>query len=210
MLAGGSGITPMMAMLGQLADQAYEGDIVLVQLCREAHNRLFARELEQLQATLPGLKVIVHDSSRGGRLGNTALDDRVPDLADRTALLCGPAAWMADVSRHYTDRGLNGKLQQERFGAPRPAATPGASRRINATQSEQMFTQQTGANLLESAETAGLQPAFGCRAGLCRTCLCKKQSGTVRNLITGLCSEQPDEWVQLCISVAESDLELEL
>ncbi|MDZ7789287.1 MAG: ferredoxin reductase [Xanthomonadales bacterium] len=210
MLAGGSGVTPMMAMLGQLADQAYQGSVVLIQLCRHEQDRLFAEELEQLQATLPGLKIIVHESSRDGRLNNTALDDRVPDLADRTALLCGPAAWMADVSEHYADRGLSGQLQQERFAAPRPAATPGAARQINATQSEQVFTQNPGASLLESAETAGLQPAFGCRAGLCRTCLCKKQWGTTRNLITGLRSEQPDEWIQLCISVAESDLELSL
>lgn len=210
MLAGGSGITPMMSMLGQLADQACEDDIVLVQLCRQAQNRLFAEELDQLQNALPGLRVIVHDSGRHGRLSSAALRALVPDLTTRHCLLCGPAGWMADVSRHYADHGLTAKLQQERFAAPRPASTPGAARRVNATQSEQVFTQKTGASLLESAEAAGLQPAYGCRAGLCRTCLCKKQSGAVLNLITGLRSEQPDEWVQLCICVAESDLELSI
>lgn len=79
-----------------------------------------------------------------------------------------------------------------------------------ALQSAQAFTQTNNRTLLESAETAGLTPKFGCRAGLCRTCLCQKRSGRVRNLVTGLVSTQPDEWVQLCISVAESDLELAL
>jgi ferredoxin len=117
---------------------------------------------------------------------------------------------MTDIEAFYDSQGLGTLLQQERFSAPRPPASTGGTRRIDARDSERVFTQNPGASLLESAEAAGLNPAFGCRAGLCRTCLCKKQSGTVRNLITGLRSDEPDEWVQLCISVAESDLELSL
>ena len=210
MLAGGSGMTPMMAMLEQLAEQGYQGDILLLQLCRHAQQRLFAEELKQLQQPLPGLRLMLHASSQSGRLQADSLQALVPDLAVRHCFLCGPADWMSDVSALYADRGLSALLQQERFTAPRPASTPGAARQIYAGQSEQVFTQKSGASLLESAEAAGLQPAYGCRAGLCRTCLCKKQSGTVRNLITGLSSEQPDEWVQLCVSVAETDIELTL
>jgi len=210
MLAGGSGLTPMMAMLGQLADENYDGDIVLVQLCRDARKRLFAGELDQLQAKLPGLQIHVHASSQSGRLCASALAALVPELAGRHCLLCGPSAWMAEVGRLYKRRGLSDRLQRERFGAPRPESAAGDDQHITASRSRQMFTQKPGASLLESAEAAGLTPAYGCRAGLCRTCLCKKQRGTVRNLITGLRSEQPDEWVQLCVSVAESDLELSL
>ena len=210
MLAGGSGITPMMAMLEQLADQAYQGDIVLVQLCREADKRLFAKQLQQLRQTLPGLQVMVHASRQAGRLSTGTLASLVPDLADRRCLLCGPADWMGKVSALYAELGLSGQLQQERFSAPRAVSRPGSARQVIACQSEQVFTQKPDASLLESAEAAGLKPAFGCRAGLCRTCLCKKQSGSVRNLLTGLSSEQPDEWIQLCVSVAESDIELTL
>lgn len=210
MLAGGSGITPMMAMLEQLADQAHQGDIVLVQLHRNAGNRLFADQLKQLQQALPGLQLILHDSSHAGRLSVEALEAQVPDLAERHTFLCGPADWMADVSALFDARGLSAQLKQERFSAPRPASRPGAAPQVAAAKSEHVFTQNPGSSLLESAEAAGLQPAYGCRAGLCRSCLCKKQSGTVRNLLTGLSSEQPDEWVQLCVSVAESDIELNL
>ena len=210
MLAGGSGITPIMAMLEQLADQRYRGDVLLLQLCRRAQDRLFAGALDQLRETLPGLRVMVHESQRDGRLRPEALDRLVPELEDRLTLLCGPAAWMADVDNFFADRGLSGQLMQERFAAPRPPSAPGAALQITATETKRMFTQKSGASLLESAESAGLQPAHGCRAGICRTCLCKKRSGTARNLITGRRSEQPDEWIQLCISVAESDLELSL
>ena len=70
---------------------------------------------------------------------------------------------------------------------PRPALLYSLveSKTVHAIQSEQMFTQTSGLSLLEAAEAAGLKPKHGCRAGLCRSCLCKKHSGTARNLLTG-------------------------
>ncbi len=50
----------------------------------------------------------------------------------------------------------------------------------------------------------------GCRIGICHTCRCHKRSGTVRNVLTGAVSSEPDEDIQLCISIACSDLELGL
>jgi len=210
MIAGGSGMTPMMAMLHDLAERAHDGDIVLLQLCRSADQRLFAGELAALEPRLPGLKTVVHDSAVSGRLAAASLPDLVPDLARRHTMLCGPSAFMAGVEAVWADLGHSGRLQREHFAAPRPPSIPGAERQVFAIESEQLFTQKADLTLLEAAEAAGLAPKSGCRAGLCRTCLCKKQSGSVRNLLTGLVSTGPDEWVQLCVSVAESDLELSL
>lgn len=210
MIAGGSGITPLMAMLHQLADQKFDGDIAFLQLCRHADQRLFGEELAELSTRLPGLSLQLHESASLGRLAASKIPDLVPDLADRHTLLCGPEDLISDVCAHWNELGLAGQLQLERFAAPRPAALPGSEKRVSAALSEQMFTQKPGASLLEAAEAAGLEPRHGCRAGLCRSCLCKKNSGTARNLLTGLVSSQPDEWIQLCVSVAETDLELAL
>ncbi|MCA1779843.1 MAG: ferredoxin reductase [Xanthomonadaceae bacterium] len=210
MIAGGSGITPIMAMLHDLAERGHGGDIILLQLCRSASQRLFADELTALQARLPGLKTVAHASAVSGRLAATSLPEQVRDLARRHTVLCGPAAFMADVEAVWADLGQSDRLQREHFSAPRPPTVPGLARRVVAVDSEQVFTQKNNLTLLEAAEGAGLAPKFGCRAGLCRTCLCKKHSGSVRNLLTGLVSTRPDEWVQLCVSVAETDLELSL
>lgn len=210
MIAGGSGITPLMAMLQQLARQRFCGDIVLLQLCRHADQRLFGDELRELGRRLPGLSVHVHDSATQDRLPAARIRELVPDMATRHTLLCGPEGLIRDICNQWDDLGLGGRLALERFAAPRPAAQPGAQEQVHAVQSEQVFTQKPGTSLLEAAESAGLTPNYGCRAGLCRTCLCRKQSGTTRNLLTGLSSSQPDEWIQLCVSVAESDLELAL
>jgi len=210
MIAGGSGITPLLAMLNHLADQDSTADIMFFQLFGHPAERLFAEELEALARRLPGLRVIAHCSAENGRLGADELASRVSDLAQRTTLLCGPEGLMTDVTRAWAVLGLETRLRTERFAAPRPPAGGGAEARVHAVESEQVFTQSASLTLLESAEAAGLRPRFGCRAGLCRTCLCRKRSGQVRNLVTGLVSSQTDEWVQLCISVAESDLELVL
>jgi stearoyl-CoA 9-desaturase NADPH oxidoreductase len=210
MIAGGSGITPLMAILQQLAGEQFNGDAVLLQLCRNADQRLFDRELEQLARQLPGLSILVHDSATGGRLAVERIADLVPDLAQRHALLCGPPGLNADVCALWDELGLADQLQLERFGAPRPTAATGDRRQVIALNSEQSFTQSPAISLLEGAEAAGLSPAYGCRVGLCRSCLCQKRSGTTRNLLTGIRSSQPDEWIQLCVSVAESDLELAL
>ena len=210
MIAGGSGITPMMAMLQQLAEDRHDGDIVLLQLYRGLDQRLFAGELDNLAGRLPGLSIKRHDSASRGRLDSSRLPDLVPDLAERQTLLCGPASLIADVTATWEALKLTDKLQLERFAAPRPAKRPGDQPKVHAKHSEQVFTQTSGLNLLEAAEAAGLKPRHGCRAGLCRSCLCQKHSGTARNLLTGLSSSQPDEWIQLCVSVAETELELAL
>ncbi len=209
MVAAGSGITPLLAMLQELASTQYRGDVQLLQLSRSVADRLFAEELEGLRQQLPGLRIHEHFSLTQGRFDVADLAALMPDVHERHTLVCGPPALTQAIDVEFSGLGLS-PPQQERFGAPLRQSTPGEARSIHAADSEQVFTQSDEPNLLLAAEAAGLQPRYGCRAGLCRTCLCKKQRGSVRNLLTGQVSAQPDEWIQLCISVAESDLELAL
>src|SRR3546814_12400845 len=65
---------------------------------------------------------------------------------------------------------------------------------VRCARSERIFTTEAGEALLPAAERAGLKPAYGCRIGVCRTCLCHKRSGTVENLVTGERSSGADEW----------------
>ena len=72
------------------------------------------------------------------------------------------------------------------------------------------FDVASGQSLLDGAEAAGLQPRFGCRRGICRTCQCRKLSGSVLNVLTGLPSGAGEEWIQLCISTPQSAVDLAL
>jgi stearoyl-CoA 9-desaturase NADPH oxidoreductase len=46
--------------------------------------------------------------------------------------------------------------------------------------------------------------------GICHTCTSRKRFGSVRNVNTGEVSTTPDEDIQLCITTALGDVELEL
>jgi len=170
MIAAGSGITPMMAMLHDLAARGFDGDIVLLQMCRNATQQLFANELVGLEPRLPGLSTLLHASAVSGRLAAAGLPELVPDLAQRHTLLCGPAAFMHDVEQVWAGLGCSERLQREHFAPPRPVSTdpssPGTEHRVLALESAQAFTQGNDLTLLESAEAAGdVWPWIGSDSG---------------------------------------------
>ncbi|MFC4726956.1 ferredoxin reductase [Coralloluteibacterium thermophilus] len=211
MIGAGSGITPLRAMLLALRARGYDGDVVLLQACRDEADAIFGAELDALAAQWPALTLLRHRSADAGRLDAAALAARVPDFAARTTFLCGPAAMMAWVEASYAEAGAQALLHRERFGLPpRPRAADDAEMQVRCTASERLFTSAGDTPLLLAAEAGGLQPRHGCRIGICMSCQCRKRSGTVENLLTGRVSSAPDELIQLCISAARSDLELEL
>jgi ferredoxin len=118
---------------------------------------------------------------------------------------------MEEVERLWERHGLTDRLRRERFVAPTAAIGEGATdARVTLARSGKAFRTDGKGTLLEQAERAGAKPAYGCRMGICHTCKCRKQSGTVQNVRTGEISSEPDEDIQLCISVARSDIELSL
>lgn len=212
MIAAGSGISPLMAMLQQLAAEQYSGDIQLLRVDRQASDILLHEEAASLRETLPGLRIVQHESRTQGRFDAARIVALVPDAGSRCWLVCGPEGLM-DLVRAVHAETSDAPLLQEHFAAPplRSAELLGGQpRKVRVQGAEGAFDAAPGQSLLVAAEAAGLSPKFGCRAGICRSCLCQKRRGSTVNLITGARSDAPDEWIQLCISTAESDLEISL
>lgn len=212
MIAAGSGISPLMAMLQQLAAEQYRGSVELLRIDRQASDVLLQDEIIGLRAALPGLRVVQHLSGEAGRIDAARIRALVPDLGTRCWLVCGPEGLM-DVARTLHAGSCSAPMLQEHFAAPALRSADqlgGAARKVTVQGVEQPFAAQPGQTLLLAAEAAGLNPKSGCRAGICRSCLCQKRRGSTLNLITGVRSDAPDEWIQLCISTAESDLEISL
>lgn len=209
LLSAGSGITPVMAMLRSLNAERYAGDVVFVHMCRNADDLIFAAELEQLQALMPGLRLVRHFTERHGRLNPGLLSALVPDMAHRETWMCGPGTWMDAVHAYWTTQSGASPLHSERFGsAPQLLAIAGAPAAVHCASTGKTFTTSGPDALLVQAERAGLAPKHGCRMGICASCQCTKTSGTVQNLITGELSSAPNETIRLCISAARSDLTL--
>ncbi|HUP91933.1 MAG TPA: ferredoxin reductase [Solimonas sp.] len=212
MVSAGSGITPVMAMLRALDQQSYAGDVFFLHQCRSPEDLIFGVELQQIAARLPGLKLHVHYSSESGRLDADLLKAIVPDYAARQAFLCGPQGFMDTVQGFYREQRLDGQLSLESFSGPilRAPAEGQAAVEVRCAKSEQVFTAAAAQPLLMEAEAAGLKPKHGCRIGICQSCKCRKREGTVQNLMTGEISSEPNEMIQLCVSVAKSDVTLDL
>jgi stearoyl-CoA 9-desaturase NADPH oxidoreductase len=211
-LSGGSGVTPVMSMLRDLAARREIHDVVFVHCARTRADVIFHDELSALAAAHPGLRLVLRlDDEAPGPLDASAARALVPDVAERTTYLCGPAGMMSAVQATWSSLGIEGALHLERFVAPRPTVSAGASgNRIHLAMAGRTVEAGAPGTLLEQLERAGERPAHGCRMGICNTCRCRKRSGTVIDAVTGEISSEPDEEIRLCVSLARSDVDLAL
>ncbi len=212
LLSGGSGITPVMAMLRDLQMRQYQGDLVFVHVCRTPNDALFFQTLRAMAAQWAALRLVFHFDETQGLFSPQTLQSVVPDVAQRSTWLCGPAGLMDAVHEFWATQPAPAPLQSERFMAfaRLPATAPGTPVQVHLHATGERFTTQGTAPLLVQAEHAGFAPKHGCRIGICRSCQCVKTSGTVENLLTGEVSDAPHELIRLCISVARSDVTLDL
>ena len=88
-----------------------------------------------------------------------------------------------------------------------PVLNPGE---VTLTKSHKTLLLNGEKTLLEELEDNGVYPQSGCRMGICHTCACTKKSGVVTNLQEGSESESGEETIQLCLSRAEENLELDI
>lgn len=213
-LTGGSGITPVMAMLRALATREALHDVVLVHHARSRDDVIFRRAIEALAARHPGLRAVwcLDDDPRGpGGFDEARLAALVPDLGARETFLCGPPAMMARVETMWRHAGLTHRLHVERFTAPVAlTSAEGAEVTLHLLRSKRSVSARTTGTLLDQLEHAGERPPSGCRIGICRSCTSVKRTGTVQNRLTGAISCAPDEAIQLCVSMPCTDVELAL
>lgn len=209
LLAGGSGITPMLSLLHGMAAERSTRDVVLVHAVRSPVDRIGAGELQELASRWPALRLHAHASADQGRLDAAAIARLVPDWSARETLQCGPDGFMRMVEAMYGEAGLGAQLQHESFGRRAAPIDPSApTHAVSYGDPQRVFAAQAGQSLLDAAEAAGFAPRSGCRRGICRSCQCTKLSGTVVNQLTGLSSGPGEELIQLCISSAQSAVQL--
>ncbi len=215
LIGGGSGITPLMAILRTLCAEGYAGAIALIQYAPDPDRTIYREELDRLAAQNPNFK-LTRSYTRApgageldGHFSPAHLPQTDPNFAAAETFACGPPALFDAVRATWTD-GLEQRLHVESFVPPSllPLGEPGTgSIRFAGSNLE---VQNSGASILEQAEQAGVPAQSGCRMGICHTCTCRKLSGTVKNLLTDEVSASPDEEIQLCVSAPLSDLVIDL
>jgi ferredoxin-NADP reductase len=224
LLAAGSGITPMIAMLRYMDDLCLETTATLLYCVRTNSDIIFESELEQLRSRLTNFEYYVllsqpHAEWSGprGHVSREFIENTVKDVALRDFFLCGPAGFM-DASRTVLI-GLGVKperIMQESFGSSAskhvqtfPAAETGVV--VEFARSGKTHAVRSGQTLLEAAEEHGVGIPSSCRQGQCGTCKTRLLEGNVRmDAEVGLDSDSRAQgFVLTCVGHADGSVKLD-
>ena len=213
LVTAGIGATPALAMLHALAAEHSEREIWWLHGARSSHDHPFASEARALLASLPHVRTHVaysrpgsddragRDYDSAGRLSASVLAELAPPRAAE-AYVCGPAAFMEEISAGLVAIGLEAsRVHTEPFGpapgltpgiaatptrAPHPpAAAPGSGPLVEFARSDLAIPWSDDyASLLELAEACDVPVRWSCRTGVCHNC--------ETTLIAGLVQYDPD------------------
>ncbi|OMC40224.1 stearoyl-CoA 9-desaturase [Mycobacterium sp. GA-1841] len=207
-VTAGSGITPVMSMLRTLVRRGQITDIVHVHSAPTESEVMFGQELAQLHEAHPGYRLLLRSTRADGRLDLAQLGELVPDWRERQAWACGPEGMLNDAERVWADAGVAEQLHLERFAVSR-AQTHGVGGTVTFERSGKEVTVDGATPLMDAGEEAGIRMPFGCRMGICQSCVVGLVDGHVRDLRTGV-EHDPGTRIQTCVSAASGDCVLDV
>jgi len=202
--AGGSGITPVLAIIKTTLELEPRSTFMLIYGNRDVDSIMFAEELEDLKNRYMSRFVLCHvlsDNVQEVELFNGILDQAkcaafldtlVPAQSIDEAFICGPAPMMDAAEAALKAAGVaETKIHVERFGTPLPQAgapviaitetTPAADLEVVLDgKRRKLRLPYEGASLLDVGLHAGLALPYACKGGVCCTCRAKVLEGEVR------------------------------
>ncbi|MGX9790336.1 ferredoxin reductase [Mycobacterium sp. MMS18-G62] len=207
-LTGGSGITPVMSMLRTLARRDQITDIVHLHSAPTESDVMFGAELAELERAHEGYRLRKRATRTDGRLDLARLDDELPDWRERETWACGPEGMLNAAERVWSAAGIGERLHLERFAVSK-AAVHGQGGTVEFARSGKKLTVDAATPLMDAGEQVGIRMPFGCRMGICQSCVVGLLEGHVRDLRTGA-EKEPGSRVQTCISAASGDCVLDV
>ncbi len=210
-ISAGSGITPIMSMLRSLHRGEGLGDVVHIHSAREADGVIFAERLREIEAAHGSYDLQLRITGEQGRVAPGDLDRLCPDWRDRHAFLSGPAAMLDAMSERWQRDGNRELLHMERF-QPLIGGDAGEGEGGTAyfAKSGVEASCDGGTPILVAGEGAGATLPFGCRMGICHTCVGRLCKGKVRDLRTGEVHGSEGEMIRTCVNAPEGAIEIAL
>ena len=153
MIAGGVGITPLMAKIRYLTDICWTGDMFLIHATRTERDLVFCDELRYLQRRHPNLHytaTLTREENpawtgRRGRVTAQLLTELVPALRKSAIHICGPTIMAEETRTMLHGLGVaDSQIKDESFTSPNragvemPAATIEAADATTAAEPTQV------------------------------------------------------------------------
>ena len=211
-ISAGSGITPIMSMLRSIAARGRLQDVVHVHSARTAAGVIFGGELHALAERHPAYRLHERITGEQGRVTPDQLDALCADWREREAFVCGPAGLLRALSARWKRDGSPARLHMEHFepDAQVGDGERGAGGTIRFCASGIEASSDGEQPILQAGEQAGAKLPFGCRMGICHSCVGRLRAGRVRDLRTGRVHGQPGEVLRMCINAPEGAVEIDL
>jgi stearoyl-CoA 9-desaturase NADPH oxidoreductase len=210
-ISAGSGITPIMSMLRSLHRNEALHDVAHIHSARTAGEVIFADRLREIDEAHEGYRLELRLTGEQGRISPTDLDRLCPDWRQRHAFLSGPAEMLEVMSAHWKEEGVAEQLSLERF-QPMIGGDPGGGEggSVRFIRSGVEAACDGATPILVGGEEAGAVLPFGCRMGICHTCVGKLCAGEVRDLRTGEVHGNEGEMIRTCVNAPEGPIEIAL
>jgi 3-ketosteroid 9alpha-monooxygenase subunit B len=213
LVAGGSGITPIMSII-KATLAGGRGRLALVYANRDEGSVIFADELRRLDAAHPGRLCVVHwFDARQGPPNAAALAGLLQPYAGRDAYVCGPEPFLAVACAALADLGVDESgIHVERFDfvADDPPADDArvVTAEVELDGQTHRLPWPVTSRLLDVIIGAGLNPPYSCRQGNCGACACRIVRGEV-DLVHNEVLEEEDfaeGYILACQALPRSDV----
>lgn len=192
LFAGGSGITPIIALL-KSALASTKRSITVLYANQDRDSVIYGEELDRLAAEHPDrLAVHHHFDAEGGYLEPAEVRTLLHHTDIAEFYICGPEPFMALVESTLTEAGVHEELVYiERFVSPAdPDRIEVHEVDVASLEAPDAFSlwlngrsrtvpYLAGQTLLQCAQAAGLQPAHSCESGYCGSCMATVKTGRV-------------------------------
>jgi ring-1,2-phenylacetyl-CoA epoxidase subunit PaaE len=200
-VAGGAGITPLLAIVTALLEGEPGSCVTLFCVDRTSASVMFLDELHDLKDRFTTRFQLVHVLTRerqeaallSGRPDPTRFAALLDAFVDADAVdewfLCGPQVMVLDLREHLVRRGAE-RVHVELFhadplpAAPRRRRPPSGARGCEVTvrldgRSTDLVVPAEGPTVLEAAAAVREDVPFACRSGVCGTCRARVLEGEV-------------------------------
>jgi ferredoxin-NADP reductase len=200
-----------MSMLRDLDRREELDDVVHLHSAREPKDVIFGEQLRDICGRNDGFRLHEQHTGQHGRMTAEHLDELCPDWRERHTFLSGPGEMIDTLCEHWEQHGDPERLHMERFqpviGGEDGEGEGGSVRFV---KSDCEVDVDPGKPILVGGEEAGLELPFGCRMGICHTCVGKLCEGKLRDLRSGEVSKPEGQMVRTCIHAPEGAVVIEL
>ncbi len=200
LIAGGIGITPLLAMARQLNGEGKR--YKLYYLARSAAHAAFREELGG--ADFAGKVVIHHDAGDPAQAFDLWRVLEKPSAAH--VYCCGPRALLEavrDMTGHWPATAIHFESFVDAGAAAKPEDTPFG---VELARSGDRFEVPPGASILEVMRARGHEAPSSCESGTCGTCRTRLVSGEADHRDLVLMDDEKATQIMICVSRAKSAL----